>query len=244
MLTDAPDRIFKILVAKEQAGSQRIRELVELAKTAGRPYTLVPRVKLDTMAFGKIPHQGIIAMASPKPLWDLADLINHLNTLPPETLPLLLALDQITDPHNFGALIRTATAAGVTALVIPKVKSAGFSPEVSRASAGTLTKMNIAMVPNLAEAVKRLKDTGIWWVGAVADPKATAYDQYDFKGPTGLVLGSEAEGIRRLVREQCDTLVTIPLSSQVESLNVSVAGAVLLFEAQRQRRQTKQISPR
>lgn len=211
---------------------------MELVKTHGKPFQYVPKAKLDNLAKeAETPHQGIVAMVAPKPLLDIYDLLKIIETLPQEKPALVLALDEVTDPRNFGALIRVAAGAGVTAIMIPKTGSAGFSPAVGKASAGTIELVPIVVVPNLVDAMERLKKGGLWWAGAALDPKAVEYDKYDFKGPTGIVLGSEGFGLRRLVREHCDQLVKIPLAEGVESLNVSVAGGILLFEAQRQRRQ-------
>ncbi len=189
------------------------------------------------MAEEETPHQGVVAMVAPKPLLDIYDLVAMVEAVQAQgEAPLVVALDDVSDPRNFGALIRVAAGAGATALMIPKVGSAGFSPAVGKASAGTLELMNIVVVPNLVDAMERLKKAGMWWVGASLDAKAIDYDRYDYTGSTGIVLGSEGFGMRRLVQEHCDQLVKIDLAEGVESLNVSVAGGVLLFEALRQRR--------
>ncbi len=223
------------MVAQELSKDHRLQTLIDAAKSKGVNLQFVPKAKLDKMADGETPHQGVVAMVAPKPLLDIYDLVKQIETAPAGTLPLVLALDDVTDPRNFGALIRTAAGVGATAIIIPKVGSAGFSPAVGKASAGTLEMMDIVVVSNLVDAMERLKKAGLWWVGAALDPKAVTYTQYDYTGPTGIVLGSEGAGLRRLVREHCDQLVKIPLAPGVESLNVSVAGAVLLFEALRQR---------
>lgn len=213
-----------------------MQQLFQLAKEHGKPVQHVPKSKLDALAAGETPHQGVVAMVAPKPLLDVYDLMKIIAALPPETPALVLALDEVTDPRNFGALVRVAAGAGITAIMIPKVGSAGFSPVVGKASAGTLDLMDIVVVPNLVDAMERLKTAGLWWVGAAADDQAVDYDTYDFTGPTGIMLGSEGSGLRRLVREHCDQTVRIPMAPGVESLNVSVAGGILLFEALRQRR--------
>lgn len=225
------------MVAQELARERRLRELTDMARAAGKTVQQVPKAKLDKLATEhQTAHQGIVAMVSPKPLMDVHDLIRKMEALPATQPPLVVALDEVTDPRNFGALVRVAAGAGATAVMIPKVGSAGFSPAVGKASAGTLEVMDIVVVSNLVDAMERLKKAGLWWVGATAAPEAMAYDQYDFTGPTGIVLGSEEKGLRRLVGEHCDQLVHIPLAPGVESLNVSVAGGILLFEALRQRR--------
>lgn len=184
-------------------------------------------------------------MVSPKPLLDVYDLTKKVKAMiEAGQAPTVLMLDDVTDPRNFGAIVRVAAAAGVTAIVIPKTKSAGFSPAVRKTSAGTLEIMDICVVPNLVDAMERLKPLGLWWVGAALGEKVTNYSRYDFTGPTGIVMGSEDTGIRRLVREHCDTLVQIPMAPGVESLNVSVATGVLLFESLRQRNQKASASER
>lgn len=223
------------MVAQELGKDRRLQSLIELCKQQGKSVQFVPKAKLDKLAEGETPHQGVVAMVSPKPLLDIYDLIALLEKQTSEAPPLVVALDEITDPRNFGALIRVAAASGVTAIIVPKVGSAGFSPVVGKASAGTIELINIVVVPNLVDAMERLKKIGFWWVGAALDEKAVSYYDYDFRGPTGIVMGSEGTGMRRLVKEHCDQLVQIPLLNQVESLNVSVAAGVLLFEALRQR---------
>lgn len=232
----APERVFKVLIAQEQSSDRRLQALITLAKEQGAPVQQVPRVKLDKLATDESPHQGVVAMVAPKPLLDVYDVVELVKNAPPEKPALVLALDEVTDPRNFGAIIRVAAGAGVTAIVIPKVGSAGFSPVVGKASAGTIELVNIAVVPNLVDAMERLKQAGLWWVGASVDKDAIPYDRYDYRGHTGIVLGSEGSGLRRLVKEHCDQQVYIPLALDVESLNVSVAGGILLFEALRQRR--------
>lgn len=214
-----------------------MQQLIEKAQQAGTTIQFVPRTKLDKLSQGETPHQGIIAMVAPKPLLDLPDVIQLVRDLPEGTPALLLALDEVTDPRNFGALLRVAAAAEATAVIVPKTGSAGFSPVVAKASVGTIELVNIAVVPNLADAIERLKEVNVWWVGAALDDTAIQYDRYDYRGHTGIVLGSEDKGLRRLVRQRCDQLVQIPMARNVESLNVSVAAGILAFEARRQRRQ-------
>lgn len=147
---------------------------------------------------------------------------------------LFLVLDGITDPHNLGACIRSAAAAGATAVVFPKDKSASLTAVAHRASAGTAARMPLAQVTNLARALELLKESGVWCYGAAGEGTSTLY-QTDLRGAVALVLGSEGEGLRRLTRERCDGLVRIPMAEGIESLNVSVAAGVMLFEAVRQR---------
>ena len=219
-----------------------MKALIDLAQTQGVPYQFVPKAKLDSL-LNQDPdsrgshHQGVAAMISPKPLLDIHDVVEIIQGLPQDQPALILALDEITDAHNFGAIIRVAAAAGVHAIIIPKVGSAGFSPAVWHASAGTIELIPIAVVPNLVQAMKTLKDHGLWWLGTALGEKSVSYEKTSLlTGAVGLVMGSEGKGIRRLVSETCDELVAIPMAYGVESLNVSVATGIVLFEATRQRR--------
>lgn len=221
------------MAAKEMSHERRLKAITDLAQTLGRPVQWVPKMKLDMMAERETPHQGIIASVAPKALLDIYDLVERVKNN--EKPSLVIALDGVTDPHNFGAILRVAAAVDATAVMVPKVGSSPFSPAVSKASAGTVELVDVCMVINMTDALKRLKDAGLWWVAAAGTENATLYTDYDFTGSVGVVLGSEGDGIRRLVQETCDTVVAIPLAAGVESLNVSVAAAVLLFEAQRQR---------
>ena len=152
--------------------------------------------------------------------------------------PLLLVLDGVTDPHNLGACLRSADAAGVAAVIVPRDRAAGLTPVVRKVAAGAAETVPLVQVVNLARTLRELKERGVWLVGTSDDAARTLYD-VDLSGPTALVLGSEGEGMRRLTREACDELVSIPMAGAVESLNVSVAAGVALFEAVRQRRGRK-----
>ena len=148
--------------------------------------------------------------------------------------PFVVVCDEIADPHNLGAILRTAECAGVHGVVIPKRRSAGLTAVVDKASAGAAEHMRIARVPNLTAAVKELKKAGLWVFGAAAEAETALYDA-DLKGPAAIVIGSEGDGMSRLVRETCDVLVSIPMKGKLSSLNASAAAAVLLYEAVRQR---------
>ncbi len=152
--------------------------------------------------------------------------------------PLLLVLDGVTDPHNLGACLRSADAAGVAAVIVPRDRAVGLTPVVRKVAAGAAETVPLVQVVNLARTLRELKERGVWLVGTADDAARTLYD-VDLSGPTALVLGSEGEGMRRLTREACDELVSIPMAGAVESLNVSVATGVALFEAVRQRRGRK-----
>jgi 23S rRNA (guanosine2251-2'-O)-methyltransferase len=174
-------------------------------------------------------HQGLLAWCEPyryADAWELAAGSER---------PLLVCLDQVTDPHNLGAVCRSAEGAGATGLVVPAHGAATITPVVARASAGAIEHLGVAVVPNLARYLAEVKSERLWVYGAAADAETTMWDA-DLSGGTAFVLGAEGSGLRPLVRRTCDLLVSIPLSGQVESLNVSVAAGVLLYEAARQRR--------
>ncbi len=180
-----------------------------------------------TRLAGSAEHQGIVAEVDPYPYADPVAMLER-----PEAL--IVALDQVQDPHNLGAVARSAEAAGVDGLVIPGRRSASVTAAAAKASAGAVEHLPIARVTNLAEFLSRAKDAGAWIYGAEANAEAP-YTQTDLTGKIVLVLGSEGKGLRRLVAERCDGLVSIPVRGRVASLNVSAAAAALLFEAVRQR---------
>lgn len=180
-----------------------------------------------TDAAGSTDHQGVVAFAEPYPYEDAW-------TLAAAEAPLLVCLDQVTDPRNLGAVVRSAAGAGATGVIVPEHNAARITPAVCRASAGTVEHMAVAVVPNLARFLTDVK-SGTLWVYAAAAEGGTPMWQADLAGGVALVLGAEGKGIRPLVRKACDAAVSIPLAPGVESLNVSVAAAVLLYEAARQR---------
>ncbi|HEY6543581.1 MAG TPA: 23S rRNA (guanosine(2251)-2'-O)-methyltransferase RlmB [Dokdonella sp.] len=209
----------------------RVKELGERARELGVKPHARDRTALDRMT-GGARHQGVVARYNaPPPLPEsaLKALIERAGRD-----ALVLVLDGVTDPHNFGACLRSAEAAGVTAVVVPKDRAVGVTPTVRRASAGAADRVPIVSATNLARALKLLKETGVWLVGLVGDGDRTIH-AVDLVGPIALVLGGEGEGLRRLTRESCDFLARIPMRGEVESLNVSVATGITLFEALRQR---------
>jgi len=178
------------------------------------------------------PHQGLVAqVATPRPGASFEQL---LDAVTPRTL--LLVLDGVTDPRNLGACLRTAAAAGVDALIVPRDRSASLTTVAAKAAAGAAETLPMIAVTNLARAIKDMQDAGIWVVGAESGAARNLYE-VDLTGPRAWALGAEGSGLRRLTRERCDELVHIPMSGGMESLNVSVAAGVCLFETQRQRRQ-------
>ena len=209
---------------------KRIDDLLVLARQKGVKVERVDQATLDRAARGGV-HQGVVADLSAGRDYSVADLI--ASAAP--SAPLIVVLDGIEDPHNVGAILRTANAAGVHGVIRQERHSAALDGVVAKASAGALAHTPIATVVNIARAVDELKDASVWTVG-LDGASVERYDQVDLTLPTAIVLGAEGTGLRRLVRERCDRLVSIPMAGAVESLNVSVAAGVALFEAARQRR--------
>jgi 23S rRNA (guanosine2251-2'-O)-methyltransferase len=217
----------RIVIARGRHG-ERVEEVVRLAKSRGVPVRFEDRQQVDRLA-GTRDHQGIAALAAAKPAVGLEDLLREKNAH-----GLLVLLDGIEDPHNLGAIVRTSLAAGAQGVVIPERRAAGLSDTVERASAGALAHLPVARVTNLVRAMEEMKEAGYWLVGL--DERAEKiYTEVDLKGPVGIVLGSEGEGLHELTRKRCDFLVSLPTAGPVRSLNVSVAAGVMLFEVVRQR---------
>jgi 23S rRNA (guanosine2251-2'-O)-methyltransferase len=230
VLERAPERMLELWMAQPRDDA-RAREVKERAESAG---VRIQTVGGDGLAklVGDVAHQGVVAAVRPLKAWDEHDLIQALGQLAEE--PLLLILDGVTDPHNLGACLRTADAVGVHAVVLPKDRSAAVDGVVRKVAAGAAEFVPVATVTNLARCIDGIKERGIWVVGTDGEAPQTLYAA-DLKRPLALVLGAEGDGMRRLTRERCDFLVRIPMAGQVESLNVSVAAGVALFEARRQR---------
>jgi len=213
------------------SGNQRLRDIELLAEDAGVIVHRGPRESLDRLA-GMEHHQDVAAVLHPRPPLgeeDLEALLEHL-----DEDPLLLILDGVQDPHNLGACLRTAEAAGVHAVIVPKDRATGITPVVRKAAAGAAEIVPLVQVTNLARVLRLLKQRGVWLYGAAGDAATPLWKQ-DLKGPLALVMGGEGDGLRRLTAELCDHLVAIPMAGQIESLNVSVATGVCLFEIRRQR---------
>jgi len=226
-------QIEQITIA-EGGRPERLKELLKLAKNARVPVHRVPRIQLDRSVGGAL-HQGVlarIAVAKYREPDDLLDEIaDKLGTADP---PLALGLDGIEDPHNLGAILRTAECTAVHGVFIPERRAVGLTETVAKSAAGALEHVQVARVTNLVRLIGQLKERNIWVVGAASEAKLP-YTDWDWTLPTALFLGSEGEGLHRLVRENCDAIIRIPVLGQLQSLNVSVAAGVLLFEARRQR---------
>jgi 23S rRNA (guanosine2251-2'-O)-methyltransferase len=228
-LANDPARVREILV-EQGSRNPRIAELADEAKRLGVRVHARPRAMLDKVS-AHARHQGVAAnyeVPAAKSERDLADLLDADDAL-------FLVLDGVTDPHNLGACLRSAAAAGVAAVVVPKDRAVGITPVVRRASAGAVDRVPLVEVTNLARALRELKDAGVWLTGLAGEADASLYDM-DLRGKVALVVGGEGEGMRRLTREACDHLACIPMPGGMESLNVSVAAGIALFEAVRQRR--------
>lgn len=224
--------INKIFIARaSKPGS--FREIINLAKEQDIVVQEVDAVKLDALVPG-VRHQGVVAMAAAKEYVDLDDLLGKIAEK--DEPPLLVLLDELEDPHNFGAILRTCDAAGVDGVLIPKRRGVMLTATVAKTSAGAIEHVPVVRIGNMVQAMEKLKKLGYWVVGADMDGSQVYY-QSNLTGPLLVVLGSEGKGLGRLVKEQCDFLVRIPMKGKVNSLNVSVAGSLLLYEILRQREQ-------
>src|SRR5690606_31171689 len=229
LLRHHPKRVKQIWLA-EGRGDPRVRVLLELAEQARVRVGQCERREMDAWVEGV--HQGVVAEVSPSQVWGEAMLEELLDRA--EEPPLLLVLDGVTDPHNLGACLRTADAAGALAVIVPKDKAATLNSTVRKVACGAAEVVPLVAVTNLARALEKLRQKGLWVVGTAGDAEQTLYQQ-DMTGPLILVMGAEGTGMRRLTREHGDYLVHLPMQGSVSSLNVSVATGVCLFEAQRQR---------
>lgn len=209
---------------------KRLHEIINAAKRKGIPYQRCPRHQLDRMHPN---HQGVIAYISEFQYADLSSLLKNIQNK--KDIPVvLIMLDQIHDPRNFGAILRTANATNTDGVLIPKNNSVEITTAVHKAAAGSTEYTPIIKVTNLAQTIEKLKSVGIWVVGTAEDAEMQ-YTDADFTVPTCIVLGNEGHGIRRLVKQKCDYLVHLPMLGQITSLNVSVTAGVLLYEVLRQR---------
>ena len=222
--------IDKIYIAKGDV-DQTLGHIASKARSAGVVVVEADRRKLDAMSQTHA-HQGVIALCAVKEYCMVADILAIAQARGEP--PFVIVCDEISDPHNLGAIIRSAECAGAHGVIIPKRRSAGLTAVVDKTSAGAVEHVAIARVPNLSAAIGELKKSGLWVYGAAAEGASPMW-QTDLTGPVCLVIGSEGDGIGRLVRENCDFLVSIPLKGQISSLNASAAAAVLMYEVLRQR---------
>jgi 23S rRNA (guanosine2251-2'-O)-methyltransferase len=224
ILRGSSGRVQKLFIQKER-GPHRIAEIITLARRNDVPFVFVPKHKLDLEAPG---HQGALAVLSSQEFSSLEDILAGAKN------PFIVLLDEIEDPQNLGAIIRTAECAGADGIILPERRSAGLTDTVLTVSAGAAEHLKIARVTNLAQTMDVLKERNLWLAGAESGQEKMWYD-FDYTGPIGIVLGSEGRGLRRLVREKCDGVLSIPLLGRVNSLNVAAAAAIFFFEVARQR---------
>ena len=207
-----------------------LQEIIGLAKDKGIELRRVDDKQLSKYADGVV-HQGVVALAAPVKFADLGEVLQNWSS---DKAPLLILLDGIEDPHNMGAIIRTAECCGATAVLIPKRHTAPINATVAKTSAGALESIPLVQVGNVAQTIEELKKQGFWVLGAHMEGQQTLY-QADLTSPLVLVIGNEGKGLSRLTKERCDFLVTIPMYGRINSLNASVAAAILMYEAVRQR---------
>jgi 23S rRNA (guanosine2251-2'-O)-methyltransferase len=224
VLKSSPGRVNKILIQKER-GKGKIGEVIHQAKANSIPFLFVPRQKLDSLAQN---HQGVVAFVSSKEFSSLEDILER------SKLPFLVLLDEIEDPQNLGAIIRSAEGAGADGIILPERRAVGITDAVSSVSAGAVEYIKIARVTNMAQTMDFLKKQGIWLIGAEGGGKEYWYE-FDYKLPLAIVLGSEGKGLRPLIKKKCDKILSIPLFGRLNSLNVAAAASIFLFEVARQR---------
>ncbi|GAB4353745.1 MAG: 23S rRNA (guanosine(2251)-2'-O)-methyltransferase RlmB [Gammaproteobacteria bacterium] len=229
-LEHEPDQLERLYIDRDRK-DQRMRELTAAARRAGVAIERVSREALDARVSGGR-HQGVIAQAAVAMARGEESLERLLGGL--SEAPFLLVLDGVQDPHNLGAVLRTAAAAGVHAVIAPRDRAVGLTAAVRKVASGAAEGVPFVQVTNLARTLQALQRRGLWIVGAAGDSESTLFDA-DLRGPLALVMGGEGKGLRRLTRQCCDLLVRIPMTDLVESLNVSVAAGICLFEALRQR---------
>lgn len=224
--------VQRLLIVEQRKSDRDIQEIIRLAKGRGIEVRMTTRDALNREAPNAL-HQGVLAIAAAREYVTLDDILR----IPAQKgqVPLFLILDGVEDPGNFGAILRTAEVAGVHGVIIPERRAAGLTETVAKAAAGALEYVPVVKVVNIVNTLEDLKKAGVWITGAEAGGDMVYWDA-DFVRPTAIVLGGEGKGVRRLVREHCDYLVSLPLMGRINSLNVSVAAGALLYEALRQRR--------
>jgi 23S rRNA (guanosine2251-2'-O)-methyltransferase len=222
--------IHRVLIAQNIERSAIIDEIQRLAGQLKIPVQIVPRQQLDKISFG---HQGVALEVGRYPTVTVEDILAQAEKL--NEPPFVVAFDHLEDPHNLGAILRTAEAVGVHGVILPQRRSAGITPSVVSASAGATEHIWLAEVSNLVQSLKKLKEAGIWLAGIEKTAQAQPYHQTNLTGPIALVIGSEGHGLSRLAKETCDFLVKLPMRGRIESLNASVACGLILYEVWRAR---------
>ncbi len=222
--------IDKVFIAAGDT-DRALQYLAANAKQAGAVVVEVDRRKLDQMSYTHA-HQGVIALAAAREYCSIEDILEY--AAEKGETPLIVICDELSDPHNLGAIMRSAECAGAHGIIIPKRRSVGLTATVAKASAGAVEYMRVAKVTNINNAIAQLKEQGVWVFGTAAEGSVPMY-KADLTGPTAIVIGNEGEGMSQLVRKNCDMLVHIPMKGQISSLNASAAASILLYEAVRQR---------
>ena len=222
--------IDKLFIASGDT-DKSLQRLAAQAKEAGAVIVPVDRRKLDAMSFTRS-HQGVIALAAAHEYYSIDDILEEAASR--GEAPLIVICDELSDPHNLGAILRSAECAGAHGVIIPKRRSVGLTATVAKASAGAMEYMKVARVSNINAAMQELKDKGVWIFGTAAEGAIPMY-KADLKGPAAIVIGNEGVGMSQLVRKNCDVIVSIPMAGRISSLNASAAASILLYEAVRQR---------
>ncbi|WP_052890864.1 23S rRNA (guanosine(2251)-2'-O)-methyltransferase RlmB [Thermogemmatispora carboxidivorans] len=233
----SPRRVKRLLLAEGLREAPALRAIVEEAQRRSIPIESVPRPRLDQLSSGSV-HQGCIAVVESRRYVSLDEILAYAAERQED--PFVLILDSLQDVTNLGSLLRTAEAAGVHGVVIPEHRAADITPAVVKTSAGATEHLLIARETNLTRCIEFLKQQNIWVIGLDASARQR-YTEADLTGPLALVVGSEAKGLHRLVREHCDLLVSIPMRGRIQSLNAAVAGSIVLYEALRQQEQGKRL---
>lgn len=221
------ERVLQLYLQKDKRWSDSEKQLFQ---SSGLFCEYVDKIRLNKLAQSE-QHQGIVAVCRPPKVYQDHDLLTLRESL---SNPLFLILDGVEDPHNLGACLRTADAVGVDAVIVPKHHAVGLTPTVCKVASGAAETVKLVVVTNLARMIRELKETGVWVMGLAGEARQTIFDS-SLTMPLALALGAEGDGLRRLTRECCDGLIKIPMTGSVESLNVSVATGIALFEAKRQR---------
>ncbi len=233
-LIEEPERVTELILAKEKRGS-KWEEMIALARDAKVKLSFVSSFKIIGENASQIRHQGVVARMSQASLLTFETMLeNFEKSVQKGGRPRLIVCDSLQDPHNLGAIIRSAHASGMSGVLLTSEKSAPLGGTAAKSSAGAISHIDISQVTNLASALQKLKKAGAWVFGAIKDVEAQSLYQTDLCLPACIVIGSEGKGIRPLVRKQCDVLVSIPMVGKLDSLNSSVAGGVIMFEALRQ----------
>lgn len=229
-----PARFTEVIIQRDKRGS-KIEDIISLAKRAGIKVQFVESLRLTGDGSGQVRHQGVIARITETPLLTFDDLKEKMVERLAQKKPTrLMVLDSLQDPHNVGAIIRSALASGAAGVLVTRERSAPLGGTAAKSSAGAMSHIDICQVTNLSRALQELKELGFWVFGAVKDADAKSIYEVDLSVPACLIVGSEGKGIRPLVKKECDFLISIPMAGELDSLNSSVAAGVILFETQRQ----------